>query len=279
MKNISEKQLFDAVYSAASKMCFGVDKTVECALRNAYDSENLGGARDALDDILKNIDISRREHIPLCQDTGIVIVFAEIGNKVCFDCDFESVVNSAIGNAYKDEFLRKSVVSSPLERVNTNDNTPAVFHIKLVKGDSVKITLCPKGAGSENMGGLKMLAPAEGIAGITDFVLSTVKKAGGKACSPLIVGVGIGGDMEECALLSKRALIRNITDHSPVKVLAELETSLLNKINELGIGAMGLGGNTTALAVKVEAYPCHIASLPVAVSLMCHASRHAEVIL
>ncbi len=278
MKIISSAQLEDAVYKAASKMCFDVDKNVESALRNAYKNEQ-GVAKDTLNDILQNIDISRAKHIPLCQDTGIVIVFAEIGNEVFLDCDFESTINAAISKAYKDEYLRKSVVKSPIERKNTGDNTPAIFHVKLVKGDSVKITLCPKGAGSENMGALKMLAPADGISGIVDFVVETVKKAGGKACPPLIVGVGIGGDLEECALLSKRALLRDLTDTNPVRSLAELEVSLYEKINNLGIGAMGLGGKTTALAVKVEAYPCHIASLPVAVSLMCHAARHAEVIL
>lgn len=278
MKIITEKELETAVFNAASEMCFGVDCGVERELNKAYEIEN-GGAKDALGDIIENIKIARSKHIPLCQDTGIVIVFAEVGNRVVFDCDFEKVVNSAISAAYKQEYLRKSVVVSPIERKNTGDNTPAIFHVKLVSGDSVKITLCPKGAGSENMGGLKMLSPAEGVNGITDFVVQTVKKAGGKACPPLIVGVGIGGDMEQCALISKRALLREVGDENPSKVLAELERSLLEKINGLGIGAMGLGGKVTALAVKIEEYPCHIASLPVAVSLMCHAARHKEVIL
>lgn len=278
MKIITDKELETAVFNAASEMCFGVDGGVERELNKAYEIEN-GGAKDALGDIIENIKIARSKHIPLCQDTGIVIVFAEVGNLVVFDCDFEKVVNSAISAAYKQEYLRKSVVASPIERKNTGDNTPAIFHVKLVSGDSVKITLCPKGAGSENMGGLKMLSPAEGVNGITDFVLQTVKKAGGKACPPLIVGVGIGGDMEQCALISKRALLRDVGDENPSKALAELERSLLEKINGLGIGAMGLGGKVTALAVKIEAYPCHIASLPVAVSLMCHAARHKEVIL
>lgn len=278
MKTITAKQLENAIFEAASKMCFDVDKGVECALNKAYEQES-GNAKYALGDIVENIRISREEHIPLCQDTGIVIVFAEIGNEVFLDCDFEETVNEAIRKAYKAEYLRKSVVASPIDRKNTGDNTPAIFHVRMVRGDKLKITLCPKGAGSENMGKVQMLTPAKGVDGIIDFVLETVKLAGGKACPPLTVGVGIGGDMEQCAILSKRALLRQFNDENPSKTLAELEKNLLTKINALGIGAMGLGGNTTALAVKVEAYPCHIASLPVAVSLMCHAARHAEVVL
>lgn len=278
MKTITKNQLETAVFKAASEMCFRVDGGVLNAIKRAREIET-GGARDALSDIIENEKIAREQHVPLCQDTGIVIVFAEIGNEVRLECDFEETVNAAIGRAYKAEYLRKSVVASPLERKNTGDNTPAIFHVRLAVGDRLKITLCPKGAGSENMGRVKMLTPADGVDGIINFVVETVRLAGGKACPPLTVGVGIGGDMELCALLSKRALLRAFDDVNQSKVLAELEKTLLEKINALGVGAMGLGGKTTALAVKAEAYPCHIASLPVAVSLMCHAARHAEVIL
>ncbi len=278
MRTITQEEIENAVAAQAAKMCFRVDSEVEKAL-SAAQKDECGLAKCALDDIIENIKIAKEQHIPVCQDTGIVIVFAEIGASLSIMGDFETAVNNGIRRAYKEEYLRKSVVSSPLVRVNSGDNTPAVIHTKIVSGDGFKLTLCPKGAGSENMGAVKMLTPSDGAEGICNFVVETVKRAGGKACPPLIVGIGIGGDMEECAILSKKALLRKISDTSTDVEAAKLEKLLLEKINALGIGAMGLKGKTTALAVKVETYPCHIASLPVAVSLMCHAARHCEVVL
>lgn len=277
MRTLTAEQIENAVYLVASEMCFDVDREVQGALKEAYEKENGKYAKLALSDILENIKIAREKHLPVCQDTGIVIAFAEVGSELVVKGNFENAVNNAVRRAYVDNYLRKSVVRSPVDRVNTKDNSPAIIHVRIVEGDGLKITLCPKGAGSENMGRVKMLTPAAGIDGIIDFVTETVKLAGGKACPPLIVGVGIGGDMEQCAVLSKKALLRPVSDVSTDKTLAELEKNLLQKINGLNIGAMGLKGTTTALAVKIEAYPCHIASLPVAVSLMCHAVRHAEV--
>ncbi len=275
MRILSEKQIEEAVYVSAKKMCFGTSEKVENALKTAYEKES-GYAKDALFDILENIKISKDRHLPLCQDTGICIVFCSVGSSLVIEGDFERAINNGIARAYKDEYLRKSVVNSPLLRVNTGDNTPAIIHTKIVSGDQLKIAICPKGAGSENMGAVKMLNPSDGIDGIVNFVLQTVKNAGGKACPPLIVGVGIGGDMEKCALLSKEALLRQIDDVNSKLEERELEERLLEEINKLNIGAMGLKGKTTALAVKVNTYPCHIASLPVAVSLMCHAVRKVE---
>lgn len=276
MRVITEEIIEQAVYNSAKKMCFSTSDKVEKALKTAYEKET-GYAKDALFDILQNIEIAKKEHLPLCQDTGICIVFAEIGGELVIKGDFEKAINNGIKRAYADEYLRKSVVNSPIVRVNTQTNAPAVIHSKIIGGDGLKITICPKGAGSENMGAVKMLSPSDGINGVINFVVETVKNAGGKACPPLIVGVGIGGDMEKCALLSKEALLRDLDDQAPAKEEADLENLLLEKINHLNIGAMGLKGKTTALAVKVNTYPCHIASLPVAVSLMCHAVREIEI--
>ena len=275
MKILTELQIENAVYEIAKKMCFEVDEKTLKKISDAYEKEDNRATKDALSDIIVNAKIAKNEHIPLCQDTGIVIAFCEIGGQIVIDGSFEKAVNSGIKRAYSTEYLRKSVVKSPLDRVNTNDNTPCIIHTTITDGDKLKITLCPKGAGSENMGRVKMLTPASGEDGIIDFVVETVRLAGGKACPPLIVGVGIGGDLEECALLSKRALLRDIDDCSKDTHAKRLEDILYEKINSLNIGAMGLKGKTTCLAVKVETFPCHIASLPVAVSLMCHANRHA----
>lgn len=277
MKTITQMEIENAVFESAKKMCFSVDEKTLIRIKQAYDQESNAPSKNALFDIIENAKIANDEHIPLCQDTGIVIAFCEVGASLVIDGDFENAINSGVMRAYKSEYLRKSVVACPLERVNTSTNTPCIIHTKIVSGDKLKITLCPKGAGSENMGRVKMLTPASGENGIIDFVVETVKLAGGKACPPLIVGVGIGGDLEECAMLSKRALLRDVDDSSQNEKACALEKVLLEKINALNIGAMGLKGKTTALAVKVETFACHIASLPVAVSLMCHANRHAVI--
>lgn len=247
-------------------------------IRRASNNE-CGLAKSILEQIIENDELAKNENIPMCQDTGITIVFVELGNEVFINGSLYDAINEGVREGYLEGYLRKSVVKSPLNRINTKDNTPAIIHVKLVMGDTLKITVCPKGAGSENMSKVKMLLPADGIKGIEDFVVDTIKEAGGRACPPLIVGVGIGGDLEKCALLAKEALLRDINDSSSDSDVKKLEDDLLVKINSTNIGPMGLGGNTTAFKVKVNTYPCHIASLPVAVNIQCHASRHKVVIL
>ncbi|MGN0819580.1 MAG: fumarate hydratase [Christensenellaceae bacterium] len=278
MRELYSSVIEEEIYRLAKNMCFEIDKKVECSLLKAYRTET-GNAKYALKDILDNVSVAREKHIPVCQDTGIVLCFVEIGEQVFVHGSLKDAVNRAVSRAYTDEYLRKSVVKSPLDRINTHDNTPAIIYTDFVPGDKLKITLCPKGAGSENMGRVKMLTPSQGENGIIQFVTETVRLAGGKACPPLIVGVGIGGDMEMSGIASKKALLRDLYDSHGDEKVANLEKTLLKEINALNIGAMGLKGKTTALGVKVEVYPCHIASLPVSVSLMCHASRHKSVII
>ncbi|MFA7436435.1 MAG: fumarate hydratase, partial [Bacilli bacterium] len=220
--------------------------------------------------------IARRNFVPMCQDTGIVVIFLEVGNQIVFDGDIYEAVNQGVREAYKDGFLRKSVVNHPIERINTKDNSPAIIHTKIVSGDKLKISVAPKGGGSENMSLVKMLIPADGKDGIKKLVLDTIFHSGGKPCPPLVVGIGIGGNLEKAAIIAKEAIFRPINDQAENKFDRELEAELLKEINELGVGPMGFGGTTTALAVKVNSHPCHIASLPVAVNIQCHAARHKE---
>jgi fumarate hydratase subunit alpha len=230
--------------------------------------------------LLKNADIARSEDVPMCQDTGFAVVFVELGQDVHIEGGaLEDAINEGVRRGYTEGYLRKSIVGHPLERVNTGDNTPAVIHLKLVPGNKMKITVAPKGGGSENMSGIKMLKPAEGVEGVKKFVLDTVKAAGPNPCPPIIVGVGIGGTFEKCALLAKEALLRPVGTPSHRPEIARLERELLDEINSTGIGPQGLGGRFTALAVHIEIYPVHIASLPVAVNINCHASRHKEIVL
>ncbi len=278
MKEIHVETIAKEVERLCIEAATYLNDEVFACLRNAMKKEE-GFPQQILSQIIQNDEIAINENIPMCQDTGIMIAFVEIGNDVHLDGDLYSAINEGVKNGYTNGYLRKSVVSSPLRRINTKDNTPAIIHVKYTLGDKLKITLCPKGAGSENMSKVKMLVPADGIVGIKKFVLDTIKEAGGRACPPLIVGVGIGGNLEKCALLAKEALLRPLDDHSDDEDARKLEEELLKEINQLNIGPMGLKGKTTALACKVNLYPCHIASLPVAVNLQCHASRHKEVIL
>lgn len=255
-----------------------INEDVLNCIRNASKNES-GLSKSVLEQIIENDELASKTNVPMCQDTGITIVFVEIGNEVFIDGSLYDAINKGVSLGYTEGYLRKSVVKSPLDRVNTKDNTPAIIHTKLVVGDKLKITVCPKGAGSENMSKVKMLTPASGVQGIKDFVISTIKEAGGRACPPLVVGVGIGGNLEKCALLAKEALLRDINDEATDQIVNKLEKELYSEINATKVGPMGLGGNTTALAVKINTYPCHIASLPVAVNIQCHASRHKEVIL
>ena len=215
----------------------------------------------------------------MCQDTGLTVVFLEIGRDVYLNGDIYEAVQEGVRIGYKDGYLRKSMVKDPFNRVNTGDNTPAIIHTKLVEGDKVKIIIAPKGGGSENMSTVTMMKPSDGLKGVKEFILNFIDKAGGNPCPPIVVGVGIGGNLEKSALLAKEALLRDVSDVNSDENLRTLEEELLRDINKLGIGPMGLGGRTTALAVKVKVHPCHIAQLPLAININCHAARHKEVVL
>ena len=278
MKIILEEQIIDEVSRLCIEACTYINKDVLAKLNTHYENEQ-GLSKTIIGQIIENDNLAKEENIPMCQDTGICVVFVELGNEVYIKGDLNKAINEGVSKGYTEGYLRKSVVRSPLRRINTNNNTPAIIHIETTLGDKLKITVCPKGAGSENMSQVKMLTPAQGRKGIIDFVIQVVKEAGGRACPPLIVGVGIGGNIEKCAEIAKKALLRDLNDVSEDEDARLLEEELLTKINELNIGPMGLGGKPTALSVKVNLYPCHIASLPVCVNLQCHASRHKEVIL
>ncbi|MCK5731969.1 MAG: fumarate hydratase [Tenericutes bacterium] len=249
------------------------------SLKSAFSSEKNKIAKSVLSQIIENQRIAKEENIPLCQDTGVCVCFIEIGRELIFDYDLTEAINEGVSIGYTEGFLRKSVVNHPLNRVNTKDNTPAIIHYDFIPGNKMIIHLAPKGGGSENMSTLKMLTPADGREGIINFVLETIENAGGKPCPPLIVGIGIGGNFEHVAYIAKKAIFRPIEDKAKIEEDRLLEVELLEKINKLNVGPMGLGGNTTALAVKVNSAACHIASLPVAVNLQCHSARKKEVTL
>lgn len=245
------------------------------AMKCAEKNEEAPLGKQILEQLQENLKIAGEDMIPICQDTGMAVVFLEIGQDVHLEGGaLEDAVNEGVRQGYVDGYLRKSVVGDPLIRENTKDNTPAVLHTRIVDGDQVKIKVAPKGFGSENMSRVFMLKPAEGIEGVKDAVLTAVKDAGPNACPPMVVGVGIGGTFEKCALMAKEALTREVGSHSEIEYVKELEEELLTKINSLGIGPGGLGGTTTALAVNINTYPTHIAGLPVAVNICCHVNRH-----
>ncbi len=249
---------------------------MECALKNAVSTEKSPLGKQILSQLQDNLQIAGDDMIPICQDTGMAVIFMEIGQEVHFEGgNLEDAVNEGVRQGYTDGFLRKSVVKDPLIRENTKDNTPAVIHYEMTTGDSVKITVAPKGFGSENMSRVFMLKPADGIEGVKNAILTAVKDAGPNACPPMVVGVGVGGTFEKCALLAKKALTRPVNEHSEIPYVREMEAELLEKINRTGIGPGGLGGTTTALAVNINTYPTHIAGLPVAINICCHVNRHA----
>ena len=271
--------LADAVENAVQHACIELPKEVKDNLEAGLQQETSPLAKEILQQILDNSALAHEERIPLCQDTGLQVVYLKVGRNVHFLSDPYEAINNGIRAGYTKGFLRKSVVKHPIERINTGDNTPAVIHTEIVAGDKVHITLAPKGAGSENMSRLKMFSPSASREDICRYVLETVTQGGGKPCPPLIVGVGIGGNFERCAELAKEALLRPLDDQNQDGIAAELEENLLQQILQCGVGPMGLGGQTSAIGVKVNVAPCHIASLPVAVNLQCHAARHAEIVL
>lgn len=245
--------------------------------KNAVVSEKSPLGKQVLNQLNENLDIAANDMIPICQDTGMAVVFINVGQDVHFTGgNITDAINEGVHQGYVEGFLRKSVVNDPIIRENTKDNTPAVIHYNIVPGDKVDITVAPKGFGSENMSRVFMLKPADGIEGVKDAILTAVKDAGPNACPPMVIGVGIGGTFEKCALLAKKALTRNVEEESPVPYVRELEKEMLEKINKLGIGPGGLGGTQTALAINIETYPTHIAGLPVAVNMCCHVNRHAH---
>ena len=245
--------------------------------KNAVDSEESPLGKQVLNQLNENLSIAASDMIPICQDTGMAVIFINVGQEVHFTGgDITDAINEGVREGYVEGYLRKSVVSDPLIRENTKDNTPAVIHYSIVPGDKVEITVAPKGFGSENMSRVFMLKPADGIEGVKNAILTAVKDAGPNACPPMVVGVGIGGTFEKCAILAKKALTRNLEEKSDIEYVRNLESEMLEKINKLGIGPGGLGGTQTALAVNIETYPTHIAGLPVAVNICCHVNRHAK---
>ena len=278
MKELDLQRVTDEVERMCIEGNYFIGKEVLDKIKEAYAKEESEVGKNILGQIIENDEIAANEQVPMCQDTGIVVVFLEVGTEVRIPGDIYAAINEGVRRGYEKGYLRKSVVKDPLDRVNTKDNTPAVIHTTLVPGsDKVKIVVAPKGGGSENMSALRMLEPSDGIEGIKKLVVETIKNAGGNPCPPIIVGVGIGGNFEKSAILAKKAVLRDINDKSSSPINAKLEEELLELINKTGVGPLGLGGRTTALAVKVETYPCHIAALPVAININCHAARHKEV--
>jgi len=277
MREIKVNDISKNVESLILDAVSNIPENLLDALKKAKADEESPLGQEIINKIIENDLLAREKNLPICQDTGVLVCFLEIGYECHFDGDIYEAVNEGVRNAYTKGYLRKSVVRHPLDRVNTKDNTPAIVNIKLVKGDKVKITVAPKGGGSENMSLVKMLIPADGVEGVKKLVLDTVFNGGGKPCPPIIVGIGLGGNLEKSALMAKESLMREIDDVNPDPILRDLESELLKEINDLGVGPMGLGGTKTCLAVKINAYPCHIASLPVAINIQCHASRHKSI--
>ncbi len=274
----------DTIIHNIKEMCieanYKLASDVEERVRTAKEVEESRIGKQILDQLGENLDIAAEDNIPICQDTGMAIVFARMGQEVHIQgIPLEDAINEGIRQGYQEGYLRKSVVGDPLLRVNTRDNTPGIIHYEMVSGEQLELTVAPKGFGSENMSRVYMLKPSDGAEGVKQAVLETVKLAGPNACPPVVVGVGIGGSFEKCALLAKKALTRNMNCPSPLPHIRELEEELLHKINQLGIGPGGLGGKVTALGVNIETYPTHIAGLPVAINICCHVNRHVSRIL
>ena len=269
----------DEIIKNIKEMCIeanlSLTEDMKCRFKNATESEKSPLGKQILNQLQENMEIAAADQIPICQDTGMAIVFLNIGQDVHIEgMDLHDAVNEGVRQGYTEGYLRKSVVKDPLIRENTKDNTPAIIHYSIVPGDKVTITFAPKGFGSENMSRIFMLKPADGIDGVKNAILTAVKDAGPNACPPMVVGVGVGGTFEKCAILAKKALTRPVNEHSEIPYVADLEKEMLVKINKLGIGPGGLGGTTTALAVNINTYPTHIAGLPVGINICCHVNRH-----
>lgn len=280
MRTINTVEITEAVKEMCMEVNIRLSEDVKQAVLAAREQEESPLGRQILGQLEENMEIADETKIPICQDTGMTVVFLRIGQDVHFEGEYiEDAVNEGIRRGYEEGYLRKSVVKDPVERVNTKDNTPGVIHYEIVPGHQVEITVAPKGFGSENMSRLYMLKPADGIEGIREAILETVKLAGPNACPPIVVGVGIGGTFEKCAILAKKALTRDLNSSSHIPYVKELEDEMLEEINKLGIGPGGLGGRVTALGVNVETYPTHIAGMPVAINICCHVNRHIRRII
>ena len=275
MREVQCSEITDVIRDMCIEATHFLSEDMKCALEDGVRKEKSSLGKQVLESLEENLKIAGEDMIPICQDTGMAVVFMEVGQDVhIVGGSLEEAINEGVRRGYVEGFLRKSVVKDPLHRENTKDNTPAIIHYSIVPGSSVKIILAPKGFGSENMSRIVMLKPADGIEGVKKVILDTVDAAGPNACPPMVVGVGIGGDFEKCALMAKHALTRPVGQHSPIPYVSQLEEEMLGKINQLGIGPGGLGGTVTAFAVNIETYPTHIAGLPVAVNICCHVNRH-----
>ena len=275
MREIEASRITEEVARLCMEANFELEDDVQKALEKAHEAEESPAGKEVLRQIIENSGIARSEKIPMCQDTGLAVIFAEVGQDLHITGGgFEDAINEGVRKGYTDGYLRKSVLADPVKGGNTGDNTPAIIHTTIVPGETLKLWVVPKGGGSENMSRIAMMKPADGIEGIKKFVLDNVKAASGNPCPPIIVGIGIGGTFERCALLAKKALLREIGSTHPDELYASLEKELLEKVNDLGVGPMGFGGRTTALAVHIEVAPRHIASFPVSMNLNCHAARH-----
>lgn len=280
MREVNVEQIVEVVKKLSIEANYFLGSDIKESLRKSREEETYELAGQVLDKIILNSEIAKDEQMPMCQDTGMACVFVEIGQDVhIVGGRLEDAINEGVRRGYSEGFLRKSVVEDPIRRVNTKDNTPAVIYYDIVDGDKIKITLAPKGFGSENMSRIGMLKPSDGLEGVKKFIIDTVKAAGPNPCPPMVVGVGIGGTFDKAAYLAKKALIRPINTSNKDEFYKNLEEELLEKINELGIGPQGFGGRTTALGLNIEVYPTHIAGLPVAVNINCHATRHKEAII
>lgn len=279
LKTLEYQKIVDTVADLCIKANMHLNNDVLTVFQTSYDNEESEVGKEVLEKLIENAKIASEEEVAMCQDTGVAVCFVEVGQDlVITGGELEKAIEEGIRKGYQEGYLRKSMCH-PFTRKNTGDNTPPVIHTRVVPGDNLKITVAPKGGGSENMSALKMLTPAQGKKGVVDFVVKTVEEAGPNPCPPIVVGVGIGGNFERCALLAKKSLLRPLDKENSNPELREMEKEILQKINNLGIGPQGFGGRTTALAVHIEMEPCHIASLPVAVNINCHAARHAEAVL
>ena len=275
MREVSVEKIIDTVKELCIESNYYLGDDIRNGLKDSIEKEEYPLANDVLKKIYLNADIARDNNMPICQDTGMACVFVELGQDVHITGgSLEDAINEGVRRGYEEGFLRKSVVKDPLNRVNTKDNTPAIIYYDIVKGDKVKITVAPKGFGSENMSRIAMLKPSDGIEGVKKFILETVENAGPNPCPPMVVGVGIGGTFDKAAYLAKKALLRPIDQSSEIEFYKELEEELIEEINKLGIGPQGFGGRTTALGINIEVYPTHIAGLPVAINICCHVNRH-----
>ena len=277
MREINVAEITAAIAELSIDANYNLGDDVYNAFQEALKTETSPTGKNVLEQLIANAQIAKEEQVPMCQDTGYAVIFVELGQDVhLVGGDLYEAINEGVRKGYGDGYLRKSIVNDPINRVNTKDNTPAVVHVDIVPGDKIKLTIAPKGGGSENMSAVKMLKPADGAKGVVDFVVDAASKAGSNPCPPIIIGVGIGGTFEKVAYLAKKALLRELGQPNKDPFYADMEKEILEKVNKLGIGPQGFGGRTTALAVHIETYPAHIASMPAAVNINCHAARHKE---